>query len=174
MKRTTLSNHINALITEAEMILRFQLALNRIMKFDDLNSISRSNFIDRLISLKAIENDLVIRICKFDDTTRGVHSFKKALNEIPTTHLNKSEITKKISEFSQLISKLKNERRHNRLAHLKIGVEDNDYQLRYNLIPAIKLIVHIIDLMKNTKIQYNWKDGKYEEFDLRKEILNET
>lgn len=174
MKRTTLSNHINALMTETEMILRFQLALNRILKFDDLNSISRSNFIDRLISLKAIENDLVIRICKFDDNTKGVHSFKKALTEISTTHLNKSEINKKVAEFSQLISKLKKERRHNRLAHLRIGVEDNDYQLRYNLMPAIKLIVYIIDLMKETKVLYSWKDGKYDEFDLRKEVLNET
>jgi len=173
MKRTTLTKHINAFRTEALTLLRFQLAFNRISKFENVQNISRSDFVDDLISLKAIENDLVIRICKFDDDTKGVHSFTKAVLEIPTTHSQKTEIERKVKQFRKQISKVKKERRHTKLAHLKIDSEDNEYEIQYNLTPAIKSIVDIIDLMNNANVSYNWSDGRYEKFDLRKEVLNE-
>ncbi len=173
MKRTTLANHINAFRTEAMMLLRFQFAFNRISKFDDFNKISRSDFVDRLISLKAIENDLLIRVCKFDDDTKGVHSFTKALKEVPATHPNKPEIEKRIKQFSKLIDKVKKQRRHTQLAHLKIGVEDNDYDVRYDFTTAIKSIVDIIDLMNKTNVSYLWSDGSQEKFDLRHRVLND-
>ena len=59
------------------------------------------------------------------------------------------------------------------MAHLKIGDEDNDYQVRYDFVPTIKLIVDIIDLMNQNKINYGWQDGRYEKFDLRKEVLKD-
>jgi hypothetical protein len=173
MKRTTLTNHLDAFRTEAEMLLRFQFAFKRISKFEDMNQMSRSDFVDRLIALKAIENDILIRVCKFDDGTKGVHSFPKALNEIADSHLNKDIIRKKIDQFSHLISKVKLERRHTQLAHLKIGVEDNDYDVRYDFTPAIKLIIEIIDLINVEKVKYKCSDGQYEKFDLRHEILKE-
>ncbi|MCF0057760.1 hypothetical protein [Dyadobacter sp. CY356] len=173
MKRTTLTNHIDAFKTEALMLLRFQLAYNRIIKFDDFGNFSRSDFVDKLISLKAIENDLLIRVCKFDDDTTGVHSFKNAVNEISTTHKNKAKIEEKLKSFSKLIDKLKKERRHIQLAHLKIGTTDEEYDIRYELTPAIKVIIDIIDLMNLENISYTWSDGKYEKFDLRKEVLSE-
>jgi len=172
MKRTTLTNHLEALKTEAQMLLRFQLTLNRISNGIDIHTISRSEFVDKLISLKAIENDLLIRICKFDDDNKGVHSFINALIEISTLHPNKVEIDKKVSKFSQMISKVKKQRRHTQLAHLRIGVEDNDYEVRYNFTPAIKIIIDIIDLMNKTKVSYKWNDGQNEKFDLRQEVLN--
>ena len=76
---------------------------------EDINNISRSNLVDKLISLKSIENDLSIRICKFDDDTKGVHSFNKAINEVSDQHPNKKELIKKIAEFSQLIKDVKKE-----------------------------------------------------------------
>ncbi len=173
MKRTTLSNHIDAFRTEALMLLRFQLAFNRILRFENFNEMSRSNYVDQRLSLKAIENDLVIRICKFDDDRKGVHSFKKAINEIQNTHPHKPEIVEKVKIFSKMIAKAKQERRHEKLAHLKIGIEDNEYEVRYNLIPTIKLMIDIIDLMFEKKISYEWSDGQYEKFDLRKEVLRE-
>ncbi len=173
MKRTTLTKHIDAFRTEAMMLLRFQLAFNRISKFDDIQNISRSDFVDRLISLKTIENDLVIRVCKFVDDTRGVHSFTKAVLEITAVNPNKTEIEKKINQFKLLIDKIQKERRHTHLAHLKIDKEDDEYEVRYNLTPAIKSIVDIMDLMNNAKVNYSWSDGRYEKFDLRKEVLGE-
>lgn len=173
MKRTTLSNHVDAFKTEALMLLRFKFASDRISKFEDIHEISRSAFVDKLISLKAIENDLLIRVCKFDDGSKGVHSFTKAITEIPISHPNRADIIIKSREFSKLIDIVKRERRHTQLAHLKIGVKDNDYQIRYDFTPAIKSIVEIIDLMNETKIYYNWSDGRYEKFDLRHEVLNE-
>jgi hypothetical protein len=174
MKRTSLKNHIEAFKSEAGMLLRFQLAIKRISKFEDRNQISRSDLVDRLIALKALENDILIRICKLDDTTKGVHSFPKALNEIDDSHPNKDLIFKNVKLFSQLISKVKSERRHTQLAHLKIGVEDNDYEIRYDFSPVIKLIVDLIDLMSTDSIKYKWSDGQYEKFDLRHEIFGET
>lgn len=173
MKRTTLSNHIDALKSESLMLLRFQLASNRISKFNDFNDITRSEFVDRFIALKAIENDMAVRICKFDDDTKGVHSFKKAVAEITSEHPNKNEIEQKVKQFSSFIGDVKQKRRNEKLAHLKIGSRDNQYDPQYNFTPAIKLILEIIDLMADNKILYTWSDGQYEQFDLRKEILNE-
>ena len=174
MKRAPLASHIDAFRTEAQMLLRFQLAFKRISKFDDMNEMSRSDLVDRLIALKAIENDILIRVCKLDDKTKGVHSFPKALNEIGETHVNKNLIHDKVAQFSQLISKVKLDRRHIKLAHLKIGVEDNDYDVRYDFSPVIKAIVEVIDLMNIDKVNYKWSDGRYEKFDLRHEIFGET
>ena len=173
MKRTTLSNHLNAFRDEALFILRFQLAYNRIIKFEDLKEIGRSNFVDRILALKAIENDLVIRICKFDDDTKGVHSFKKAQLEIEHSHPNKQKINDLIKHFSLSINRLKNERRHKKLAHLQIGEIDSEYDLKYNLTPIIKLIIEIIDLINIKKINYEWSDGAYEKFNLRSLVLEE-
>jgi predicted RNA-binding protein with RPS1 domain len=173
MKRTTLSHHIDALQGESLMLLRFQLAYNRISGFSDFQDISRSEFVDRWLALKAIENDLVVRICKFDDDTKGVHSFKKAINELTATHPNKNQIKEKTKQFSQLIRDLKQSRRNENLAHLKIGKEDLQYDPKYNLIPAIKLIIEIVDLMTDNRVKYEWNDGQYEKFDLRKEVLKE-
>jgi len=173
MKRTTLTNHIEAFKTEALMLLRFQLAFNRIRNFEDIKTISRSDFVDKLISLKSIENDILFRVCKFDDVQKdGLHSFQNAKREIKETHPNRSEIFEKIEHFRKSISDIKENRRHIQLAHLKIGEEDNQYDLRYDFSSFIKLIVKIIDLMNVSEINYEWSDGKYEKFDLRKEILN--
>jgi hypothetical protein len=171
MKRTILSNHIQAFQTEVLMLLRFQFAFNRISKFNNLNKISRSNFVDKLISLKAIENDLVIRICKFDDDTKGVHSFQKAIIEVATGNLKKNEIEIKFREFKELIKDIKHIRRHTKLAHLKIGNIDDEYEVKYNFIPAIRLIIEIVNLMNGESMSYTWSDGRYEKFDLRKEVL---
>ena len=38
MKKTTLTNHIEAFKTEALMLLRFQLAFNRIRDFNDFKN----------------------------------------------------------------------------------------------------------------------------------------
>jgi len=139
MKRTTFTNHINALKSEVLMLLRFQLASNRILEFEDINRINRSSFIDKIIAAKAIENDMLIRLCKFDDNTKGVHSFPKALSEIPLNHPNKKEIKEYCKIFSKMIDEIKKERRHTQLAHLKIGEKDNDYEPRYNFTPIIEL-----------------------------------
>lgn len=172
MKRTILSNHIQAFQTEALMLLRFQFAFNRISKFDNLNKISRSDFVDKLISLKAIENDLAIRICKFDDGSKGVHSFQKAIMSISTINSTKKEIEVKFKEFEKIIQDVKLIRRHTQLAHLKLGAIDDEYEIRYNFTPAIRLIIEIIDLMNGETVSYSWSDGSYEKFDLRKEVLN--
>lgn len=153
------------------MILRFQLAFNRISEFAELHKISRSDFVDKLIALKTIENDLLMRICKFDDDTKGVHSFSKALLEINSSHPNKTEIVEKIKNFRKNITPLKRNRRHTKLAHLKIGEIDNDYEVRYDFIPIIKLMVTITDLMNEKIVEYKWSDGRHEKFDLRIEIL---
>ncbi len=171
---TKLEKHIEAFKTEALMMLRIQLAFDRISRLNDLKNISRSDFVDRLISLKTIENDLTIRICKFDDTTKGVHSFPKAKSELAPDHPYKSAITEKILEFSELISQLKKVRRNTKLAHLQVGSEDNEYEVKYNFTPAIKLIVQIIDLMSCARINYKWSDGQHEKFDLRHDVLKDS
>lgn len=174
MKRTTISNHLDAFINEASMLLRFQFAMNRIAKLDN-NNITRSDYVDRLIALKAIENDMLIRICKFNDkeSKDGVHSFNVIINEIASLHPNKQILEEKITHFKSLIKPLI-ERRHTQLAHLKIGIKDNEYGIRFNFLVVIKLIIEIIDLLNQDIICYKWSDGSQEKFDLREEIFSQS
>ena len=167
--KTTLSNHIEAFREEALLILRFYIAYSRISKFEDFNLIGRTTFVDRIIALKAIENDLVIRICKFDDNRNGVHSFLKAKSEIPAGHKNIEAIKVETETFKNAINDLK-KRRHEKLAHLKIGEHDSEYEPKYDLLPPIKLIITIIDAINGEKVNYNWSDGRYEKYDLRNEL----
>jgi hypothetical protein len=174
MKRTTFSHHLDAFSGEAMALLRFQLAFDRMSAFNDLNQMNRMDFMDRIISLKAIENDILIRVCKFDDDTKGVHSFKKAILEIPKTHKNKIKIESEVKNFSKLIDKIKKHRRHTQLAHLKIGSKDDQYEPSYKLKPAIKAIVDIINLMEGVEINYKWSDGRYEKYDLVQEVFKDS
>lgn len=57
------------------------------------------------------------------------------------------------------------------MSHIKINAQDNEYDLRYNFTPLIKLIIKIIDLMANETITYQWNDGQSKNFDLRTEVL---
>lgn len=171
MKRTTMTNHVKAFKREAMHLLRFQLASQRISLFYNIKEISRSEFADQLIALKAIENDMVIRVCKFDDNTKGVHSFIKAVHEIPISNPDKVLIEQKTKQFGALIKDLKQNRRNEQLAHLKINSTDGQYVPHYHVLPAINLVIEIIDLMAGSKISYLWKDGQYEEIDLRAEVL---
>lgn len=170
MQKTSFSNHVLAFRDEAFMLLRFHLAFSRISQLHNIKRIGRSDFVDQLISLKAIENDMVIRICKFDDNTKGVHSFKKAINEIPINHPNKIEIIEKVKKFSLSIKNLKEHRRHKQLAHLTIGESDTEFEIKYNFCQILHLIIEIIDLMHKSEIKYTWKDGSHEIFNLKEEL----
>lgn len=165
--------HVDAFCIEAQMLLRFQLAFNRLAKLNFINSISRSELVDILIALKTIENDLVIRVCKFDDKRKDTHNFSVALRLVKDSHPYKSELRKKIRDFQFHINELKTKRRHEQLAHLKKGKKDDDFEPRYNLKPAIKMILEIIDLMAIQKQNYYWKDGSFEKYNLKEVVFSE-
>jgi hypothetical protein len=133
---------------------------------------TRIEYADRMISLKCIENDLVIRLSKFDDNDKRVHSFQRALLEIPKSNKEIEGIKQKYKSFKTLIKDIKI-RRHEVLAHLKIG-EADEIDPCYDLKPAIKLVVEIIDLIAEAKISYKWSDGRYEKYDFRIAVLNEN
>lgn len=170
-KKAPLNMHIIAFKKEIILLLRFYISSKRILKFENFNKISRTEYVDLLIACKAIENDLVVRICKFDDTSKGVHSFKKAILELPKSHQHYKEIVAKVTEFSVFIKDIRDGRRHTELAHLSVGSQDNDFAVRYDLLPAIKKIAEVVDMMNESPIPYPWSDGRYEKYDLRKLLL---
>jgi hypothetical protein len=161
---TALTDHLDAFRIEAMMLLRFQLAFLRIAKFKDFHQMSRTELIDRVISLKTIENDLVIRICKFDDHNQKAYSFNNLSLE---SHENRDQIERQVSEFKNCIREIKQKRRHEKLAHLKIGEIDNEYEPKFNLLPIIKIIITTIDLLNNSVVSYQWSDGSQEKYELR-------
>jgi hypothetical protein len=170
-KRTTLTSHIKAFKNEVLLLLRYYMAWDRIIKFDDIHRISRTEWADKMISLKCIENDLVVRISKFDDADAGVHSFPRALLELRASHPHNAEIINKIKEFQALIKDFKQKRRHETLAHLKIDSRDN-LKPMFDLLPSIKIIVEIVDLLDKKETGYYWSDGQFEKYNLRKELLS--
>ncbi|RDY59720.1 hypothetical protein [Flagellimonas nanhaiensis] len=165
--------HLDALQQETLMILRYYFALLRLFRKKDFDKISRSHFVDRIISMKALENDLVIRISKFDDKNKKTHSLHNLVKEL-NSHKDIFEIKSKLIEFTTGLRPLKTQRRHKQLAHLESGKEDNDYMIRYNLLPHVKRIVNLLDLITGKTVTYVWKDGSHEKFDLRNEILAKT
>jgi hypothetical protein len=155
-KKAPLSDHIIAFKAEIMLMLRFYISCKRILKFENFQEIGRTYYVDLLVACKAIENDLVVRICKFEDTSKGVHSFQKALLELPKSHKYHKSILEKVKEFSLFIKRIRDERRHNELAHLKIGSQDNELAVKYDVLPAIQKIAGIVDLMNVTPIPYLW------------------
>ena len=171
--KATLAEHILALKNEAFMLMRFYMAFDRISGPVDLTQKSRAYFVDRLISLKALENDMIIRICKFGDKRNDTHSFNNAFKEIQKTHPERSVIKSKIDTFLNAITQVQKERRHEQLAHLAIGQFDASFEPCYEFRSVVRLIVEIIDLMNGSRINYSWKDGSFELYDLRTEVIKE-
>jgi hypothetical protein len=171
MSEINLQMLLDSLRNEIQMLLRFQLAYDRIFKFDEIQKISRSEFVDRIIALKAIENDLLIRICKFADTNSRSIGLKK-IETFIAEHKDKDAILKKFEIFRKSIHDLKLIRRNKQLAHLDIGQEDNDYQPRYDFRPIIKHLVETINLISEKEINYIWKDGSVEVFNLVDEVIH--
>jgi hypothetical protein len=134
-KPITLADHISALRNEALMLLRYYIAFKRIVKFENFDNITRTEFVDQLVALKAIENDMVVRISKLDDRRKDVHSLPRALLALPSTHPHKLLIKNKVIAFSTLIRGIKTHRRHDQLAHLKLGEVDKEFKLQYDLAP---------------------------------------
>ena len=128
MSKKGIKASIEIFQSEILMILRFQIAYNRISKFENLSKIGRTEFVDLLISLKAIENDLLLRLCKLNDNTKGVFSFKKV--KLDTSHKNYKEIVELMSSYDNHIKETLIDRRNNQLAHL--GEEDNIYDLTFD------------------------------------------
>lgn len=167
LNKVVLDKHIKAFKSEIGMLLRFQLAFERISELRHINNITRTDFVDIILSLKALENNTLIRLCKFDDKRKDVHSFHNYLKILPKEDLNYRLITIKVKLFSISIKELKEIRRNDLVAHLKIGKLDNDYTPKYDFIKIIKLVVAIFDLIKKEKVKYLWKDGSLEKFEMR-------
>jgi hypothetical protein len=169
--KAPLADYIKAFKGEIILMLRFYISSKRILKFENFNTISRTYYVDLLVACKAIENDLVVRICKFVDTSKNVYSFQKAILQLPKNHKDYDLIILKIQEFGGFVAEIRDQRRHTELAHLKVGSKDNDLAVRLDLLPAIKKAAEIVDLMNNAAIPYFWSDGRYEKYDLRKLLL---
>lgn len=165
--KSLLDKHVKAFESEIGMLLRFQLAYERISNFRNLANITRTEFVDTYLSLKALENNTLIRLCKFVDKRRDVHSFHNYLKILSKDHPNYKAISHKLTIFSTSIKDLKELRRNDQIAHLKIGKLDNDYEPKYDFKPIIKLIVDIFDLIKNEKVKYQWQDGSWEKYEMR-------
>jgi hypothetical protein len=170
MIKNSLESIVKSLSSEIQMLLRFQLAYDRIILFKDLENITRSDFVDRLIALKAIENDILIRICKFDDINKDSVSFRK-IEPLILEHKSKDIIIKNFEIFKSKIHELKKIRRNKQLAHLDYGYEDNDYQIKYDFRSILELLVKTVDIISEKEQIYIWKDGSNEKFNLVEEVL---
>ena len=166
-KRDTYSNHLKALKDEGLKILRHYAAWKRMLQFGDLDNINRIQFADKLIAITCIENDLIIRLSKLTDTRTGVHSLERLKIEVPKNLDNSEEIIKGIDDCCELINIIKKKVRHQTLGHLKIGMEDDRYIPEYDLGKVIKVLIDLIDLLNNEKVNYIWQDGSQEKYNLR-------
>ncbi len=114
-------------------------------------------------TLRVLENDLIIRLCRLDDEGRSKHSLREALNSIRNKmpQNEASLITKKIKEYRQLINPLKTKARNYFLAHL-IKDATPPMDSKGGLEEPIKEVIEIVDLITGELQKYTLSVGSQE------------
>jgi AAA15 family ATPase/GTPase len=142
---------------------------------ENLQQMSRQEFVDKLILHNTLNNDLVVRLNKFVDKSKGSHSLFQAIKELektPRAKLNPKlkEIEQELSEFvKNEFQKVKN-KRDKALAHLEKGTKLvwDEPTVIYD---SVKKLLGIMDNLSTKKINYHWKYGSHEgKIDLRQKL----
>ncbi len=136
------------------------------------NSGTRFDFHRWWVYLRVLENDLIMRLCRFDDDDRTNHSLREALRSIRNT-ISIQELTaieKRIKEYRQLINPLKTKSRNYFLAHMSKNA-NAIHDPRGGLEKPVEEIVNIIDMITGDSVRYILSVGTQEnQIDLRKKL----
>lgn len=155
-----------------EIIDLTMLASFYVNKFNNLNSLlktsTRYKFMEELISLRYMENGLILHLVNLDDDSSD-YSFRKVIKEINKTSITREKqifLKKILKKYRQNLNYLKVNHRNKRIAHLSYVTDLNiDEFLNYNIKikPLIETANEIGDLLWGEKIEYKFKLGSLED-----------
>lgn len=99
-----------------------------------------------MISLKAIENEMIQRLLKFDEM-KGLLLKHELLREIPLSHSIKIKLANSIERFSRYVEAYQFKVGTLDLKQLESGVIDPESIELFSLKKHIKMLLDIIDLV---------------------------
>jgi len=115
------------------------------------------------VSLRVFENDIIMRLCRLDDTRKSCHSLREALksvrNEIPQDQLK--AIDCKLKDYRSLINPLKTKARNYYLAHLSKQASA-PYDPEGGLEKPVEAVVNLVDAIVGSPVNYYLSVGSQE------------
>ncbi len=126
-----------------------------------------------MIQLRCQENELILRLCRFDDEHRTQTHLRSAFSSVKNlmTEAERLEVIKALKQFRKDINPLKTQSRNKFVAHLDSETTQPHDPGSTTIIRLCRPVVHIIDLIKGTRQGYNLRSGTYERLDLREYCL---
>ena len=125
------------------------------------------------IQLRAIENDIIIRVCRFDDEHKTQVSLRLVANALRAgkRDVDFKAIDARLKRFRQTINPLKTQRRNQHVGHLAKGVKQPHDAVGLTS-PALVLAwcwepVRIVDLMAQATCAYGLVPTRGQRVDLR-------
>lgn len=124
---------------------------------------TRLDLTRRWITLRVLENDLIMRLCRLDDDSKTNHSLREALrsvrNEMPNNQA--ARLDKHLKGYRRLINPLKTKSRNYFIAHLDKAAEA-PFDPKGGLEEPIELAINIADEIAGAPLQYILKVGSQE------------
>jgi AbiU2 len=116
---------------------------------------TRWDFYFRVMQLRAMENDIILRICRLDDDDRTTHSFREAMRSVRSnfTDSQAKAVDQMLKDYRALINPLKTKARNYWLAHLNKEAEA-PWDPQGGLKQPISTIVNIVDSISREKPAY--------------------
>jgi len=108
------------------------------------------------VYIRALEHDLVLRLCRLDEDDRTKHSLREVLKSARTTigEANAHRADKLLKQYRQAINPLKVKRRNYYLAHLAKGAEEQ-LDPQGGIGPQVQLAVEILDVLSGSRVGYS-------------------
>jgi AbiU2 len=128
-----------------------------------------------LMQLRAMENDIILRICRLDDDDNTTHSFREALRSVRSnfTDSEAKAVDQMVKDYRTLINPWKTKARNYWLAHLNKQAEA-PWDPQGGLEPSISMAMRVVDSISREKQIYTLRVASdIPELNLRQALGNE-
>lgn len=127
-----------------------------------------------MIQLRAIENDIIVRICRFDDEGPNQVSLRYAAKAARAAGMRDADmkaIDARVKKFRQTINPLKTRQRNQHVGHLAVGVTQPHDAAGLtspgSVLAWCREPVRIVDLLAQTRCTYGLESNRGQQLDLR-------
>lgn len=138
----------------------------------NVNSGTRFDLHRWWVSLRTLENDIILRLCRLDDDDKNNHSLREAMRSVRSgmpADLS-SSLDRRLNEYRRLINPLKTKARNYFLAHMSKAAAV-PYDPQGGLEKPIEAVVNIVDSIAGVPQKYFLSVGSQEEkLNLREEL----
>jgi hypothetical protein len=128
---------------------------------------SRYFLLEEMTALRLMSNGIILKICSLDESGSGkwtLQTLKKEVFSGSTEESKKKKINKMLKKFRQDINHLKTKHRNKYIAHRAIDEYPDMLSLDYRdlLIPIVKDVVDIFELLWDDKVSFGFRLGSLE------------